>query len=265
MDSGLTVLSGPHVCQALYQALRAPCRALTAQRSSGPHVERLSSRCAPHTISTYASCCGLRRDRMEAISLSGPGTHPWSPPPPGTTKLACPTHTPSHAKQGPELNEGDPGWPHPPAHKMHPPAHASAPAAVRPQSQRARPSLLRQHESPPQITSVQRSPSLLHPSGPRRQSQQPIPLTSLWPSKAEPAAHPSYIPLVLEGRASSPSLLHPSGPRRPSQRRFASVCVILHPSLVSIDHRFIRSSECKVSYTTVAGSLGSSGDNGKAK
>ena len=162
-------------------------RALTAQRSSGPHVERLSSRCAPHTISSYASCCGLRRDRMEAISLSGPGTHPWSPPPPGTTKLACPTHTPSHAKQGPELNEGDPGWPHPPAHKMHPPAHASAPAAVRPQSQRARPSRLRQHESPPQITSVQRSPSLLHPSGPRRQSQQPIPLTSLWPPKAEPA------------------------------------------------------------------------------
>ena len=210
VDSGLTVLSGPHVCQALYQALRAPCRALTAQRSSGPHVERLSSRCAPHTISSYASCCGLRRDRMEAISLSGPGTHPWSPPPPGTTKLACPTHTPSHAKQGPELNEGDPGWPHPPAHKMHPPAHASAPAAVRPQSQRARPSRLRQHESPPQITSVQRSPSLLHPSGPRRQSQQPIPLTSLWPSKAEPAAHPSYIPLAPEGRASADSQAYAS-------------------------------------------------------
>ena len=122
----------------------------------------------------------------------------------------CPTHTPSHAKQGPELNEGDPGWPHPPAHKMHPPAHASAPAAVRPQSQRARPSLLRQHESPPQITSVQRSPSLLHPSGPRRQSQQPIPLTSLWSSKAEPAAHPSYIPLAPEGRASADSQAYAS-------------------------------------------------------
>ena len=165
--------SPPH-CSALF---RPACRAARAA--------------APHTRS--------RRMHHAAVSdvtewrpyLYRAGHAPMVPPAAGQ-KLACPTHTPSHAKQGPELNEGDPGWPHPPAH-MHPPAHASAPAAVRPQSQRARPSLLRQHESPPQITSVQRSPSLLHPSG----------------------------------------------PRRPSQRRFASVCVILHPSLVSIDHRFI--------------------------
>ena len=39
---------------------------------------------------------------------------------------------------------------------------------------------------------------------------QPIPLTSLWPSKAEPAAHPSYIPLAPEGRASADSQAYAS-------------------------------------------------------
>ena len=201
MDSGLTVLSGPHVCQALYQALRA----LTAQRSSGPHVERLSSRCAPHTISTYASCCGLRRDRMEAISLSGPGTHPWSPPPPGTTKLACPLpHSHTITRQARSR-----------AKRRRPRMAAST---------RAQDASTRTCECTCSSTTTvtARSPVTSPPTRVTATDNicaaQPIPLKSLWPSKAEPAAHPSYIPLAPKGRASSPTLLHPSGPRRQSQQ-----------------------------------------------
>ena len=169
-----------------------------------------------HALDAYRrmhqpSCCGLTRPNGSHISIRA-RTHGFDPDPRprAQNSPAPPTHHHMSTKVRSSTKE------HPEDGRFHPRTASTrtcerTPAAVRPQSQHARPSLLRQHE-PARVTatSVQRSPSLSHPSG----------------------------------------------PRRPSHHRFASVCVILHPSLVSTDHRFIRSSECKVSYTTVAGCLG---------
>ena len=125
--------------------------------------------------STSASCCGpthaTETPNGSHISIRA-RTHGFDPARPREQNSAAPPthhHTPTKQQAKRETQDGRTC---PPAH-MHPPAHASAPAAVRPQSQRARPSLLRQHE-PARVTatSVQRSPSLSHPSGPRRPSHR---------------------------------------------------------------------------------------------
>ena len=202
VDSGLTVLSGPHVCQAL--------RALTAQRSSGPHVERLEPLRPTHDLDVCIMLRSPTRPVGSHISIRA-GHAPMAPPAAGhnETRLPHPHTITRQARSRAKRRR--------PRMAASTRAHASTRTCERTCSSTTTVTARSPVTPPPQheparvtATSVQRSPSLLHPSGPRRQSQQPIPLTSLWPSKAEPAAHPSYIPLAPEGRASADSQAYAS-------------------------------------------------------
>lgn len=111
--SGVTRHTAAEYARArlLIQPPHRACRAARDTRAALTHG---------HALDAYASTIMLRSDATEWKPYLYQGTHPWfrpRPPTPGT-KLACPTHTPSHVNQGPELNEG--AWPLPPTHCIHP-------------------------------------------------------------------------------------------------------------------------------------------------
>ena len=146
-----------------------------------PHVERLETRqrheSRAHTRTRSQRVCinhhaAVRRDRMEAISLSGhaPMVSTPTPDPGHKTRLphphtiTCQPRSGAQRRSTPRMAAS--------THALHPPAHVSA--------------HLQQYECTTTVTA--RSPVTPPPARVTAIcTAQPIPLTSHWPPKAEPA------------------------------------------------------------------------------